>query len=248
MNIERILNCLVPEYEIKRPTSKTSSHININIPKSILYEEETFESFFKYLMFIMSKDYNIELDEIKEHIAKYEYLDTLNKKKISYSIENNSLNNVVKLFLAMYYDINIFVYHENSKILKSYYAEEQMMTSKNCALFFYDNIKEQYSVMTECGFIPYTFIQENFPNVLTVAIGLTLDKVFSTTDKYSSFSFVTGEVSVNDDWINEDNIIRRKPVLELFVPRTYDWRTFDVSTLKSFNPKKLLLELYSLKK
>ena len=249
MNIEKILKCLVPEYEIKRPESKTASHINVDIPKIIPYEGQTFEAFFKSLMYATMWNYDTELEEIKKHIAKYEYLDTLNKKKISYSIENNSLNNIVKLFLAMYYDINIFVYHENSRILKAYYAEDQMIVTKECVLFFYDNEKEQYSVVADNGTVPYTFIQENFPNVLTVAIGLTLDKVFLTTDKYSSFSFVTGEVSADDDWINEDNIVRRTSNVKLFIPRTYDWRTFDIKTFNtSFNAKKLLLELYSLKK
>lgn len=249
MNIEKILKCLVPEYEIKRSVSKVPQHVNVDISKKECINGETFETFFRGLMFVMNTDYDTELEAIKAHNAKYEYVDTLNKKKISFSIENNSLNNIVKLFLAMYYDINIFVYHENSRILKAYYGEEQMQTSKMCALFFYDAEKELFSTMDVQELVPYSFIQENFPSVLIASIGLTLDKVFSVTSKRTPFSFVTGEVVNDDDWINEDNIVRRKVDPQLFIPRTYDWRTFDVGALNaSFNAKKLLLELYSLKK
>lgn len=249
MNIEKILKCLVPEYEIKRSSTKVSQNINVDIPKRECDNGETFESFFHGLMFMMNKDCDIELKAIKTHISMYEYVDTLNKKKISFSIENNSINNIVKLFLAMYYDINIFVYHENSKILKSYYGEEQLQISKMCVLFFYDNDKELFFTMDKQELIPYSFIQENFPSVLIASIGLTLDKVFSVGEKQSSFTFVTGEVLNDDNWINENNIITRKHDTQLYIPRTYDWRTFDIKAFNaSFNAKKLLLELYSLKK
>lgn len=243
MNIEKILNCLVPKYQIKRNEPEVSE-INLNISKKE-FDNNGFANFFSCVVHGINADYDKSLTIIKDNLVKYEYVETLNKKKIIMSIDRNNINNTTKLFLAMHFNINIFEYYEKSKILKVYYPEEQLHTKKQCILLFCNDLGI-FSVATEN--MTYDYIMKTLPNILTVAIGLTIDKKFSTSPFQQAYSFIIGNVKTDDEWINENNIINRKPKFELFVPDTFDWRTFDVKALnKSFNQKKLLLDLYSLK-
>lgn len=244
MNIEKILNCLVPEYQIKRSEPEIVPEINLDIPRTE-FDSTGFTNFFSCVTHGINVDKDESLSTIKSNLEKYEYVDTLNKKKVIMSIERNDINHTTKLFLAMHFNINIFEYHEKTKILKVYYPEEQLHTEKQCILLFCQN-PNTFSVATDN--VTFKYIMETLPNILTVAIGLTIDKKFSTSPFQQSYDFIIGEVKTDDDWINEDNIIRKKPNIELYVPDTFDWRTFDVKALnKSFDKKKLLLELYSLK-
>ena len=102
-----------------------------------------------------------------------------------------------------------------------------------------------FGVATEDN-ITHEYIMENLPNILTVAIGLTIDKKYSVSNVYQAYDFIIGEVK-NDDWINEENIVNRRPILELPVYDNFDWRTFDTKTfIESFDKNKLLSDLYSL--
>ena len=233
MNIEKILTTLVNGYQVTREEPEKVPEINIDIPKRN-FDSSGFVNFFSCIT-----DNDEELNTIKTNLEKYEYVDTLNKKKVIMSIERNEINNTTKLFLAMHFNINIYEYHEKSKILKVYYPEEYLYTSKESRLIFYDHDNSSYSVATEDN-ITHEYIMENLPNILTVAIGLTIDKKYSVSNVYQAYDFIIGEVK-NDDWINEENIVNRRPILELPVYDNFDWRTFDTKTfIESFDKNKLL--------
>lgn len=251
INIHSILTAFDDTYEVKKQTIKKPV-INNTIDKTTNNQENTYDAVLRHIC------HNLELnvDEVKTDInnklENKELLGTMNKVKILLSIEQNNINTEVILFLSGYFEINIYVYHTLSRILRVYYLENECYITKRSILLFFtqeENNPSFYQTTT----VPTVFthkdkyIEDNLSAIYTIPIGLVEKKQLSFSTTQENIEFFTDKVEIDDTFINDENILFTvAPVLEEY--EVYDYRTFDVEAFnKRYNKKKMLMELYSLK-
>ena len=149
LNIYEIIKTLVPEYQITKSPIKKQILVIKQIEKTKMTNFEasaTFKNLFSCLLYqhenlinINSSDkydnldedkYNSLLDDLKEFMEKYEFNSLINVKKMLNLIGQNTVNNELILFLSGYFNVNIYLYSFESKLLKIYYLEDKLNINK----------------------------------------------------------------------------------------------------------------------
>lgn len=257
INIHSILGALVSDYVIKKTEKKEIVKID-NIDRSENIFDNSYETVLRYILFNVSSedDYDDVVKDINEKLETMELNELLNKMKITLSIEQNIVNNEVLLFLSGYFDINIYVFHTVSRIMRIYYLEEQLCTNKNSILLFYtqedDTNGSYYQTTLNKTLFTYDeeFIQNNLSTIYTIPVGMLAKKRLLTSTNKENVEFFTDKVD-DLNFINEDDILFSSNELDstpdLVEHEVYDYRTFDVKAFnKRYNKKKMLMELYVL--
>jgi hypothetical protein len=126
--------------------------------------------------------YNMELDKLKQFIEKYDFNPLINTKKILNLIGQNIINNEIILFLVGYFNVNIFIYSFETKLLKIYYLEDKLIPNKDSIVLV--NKKDiltpniGFQTLNEKKKFKYTddFIQNLCEDIYIIAIGLKENK------------------------------------------------------------------------
>ena len=257
INIHSILSALVPDYVIKKTEKKETITID-NIDRTEDICDSSYETVLKYILFNISEEneYDAILNDINNKLESMELNELLNKKKITMSIEQNIVNNEILLFLSGYFDINIFVFHTMSQIMRIYYLEEQLCTNKKSILLFYtqedDDNSSYYQTTLSKTLFTYDeeFIQNNLSSIYTIPIGMLAKKKLLTSTIKENVEFFSDKID-DLNFITEDNILFSSNILDgtpdLMEHEVYDYKTFDVVAFnKRYNKKKMLMELYAL--
>jgi hypothetical protein len=200
VNIYEIIQTLVPEYKLNKTPLKKQSLIIKQIEKINFTNFEsigTFANLFSCLLYqhenvdinlsgtynILDIDYyNMELAKLKQFIEKYEFNPLINTKKILNLINQNIINNEIILFLVGYFNINIFIYSFETKLLKIYYLEDKLISDKESIVLV--NKKDiltpniGFQTLNEKKKLKYTdeLIQNLCEDIYTIAIGLKENK------------------------------------------------------------------------
>lgn len=252
MNLAKILNTLLPDYQIV-----TTKPIKIeqctNYLTTQFENENTFDIILKCIVYNLNLDFNTEKQNIISQLNKYTFNELINIKKVLLSIENNQVNNEVKIFLAGYYQINIYVYHVTSRIMKIFYLEDNLYNSRKSILLFYNHDLDPniafYQTTAEIKIFTYNdnYIQDMFKNIYTIVVGLIANKILTCSDNLDTVIFCTGEIE-EITFINEENILFNNDIPKLTIHNVYDYRTFDVKAFnKRYDKEKFMSQLYSLK-
>ena len=197
LNIYEIIKTLVPEYQINKSSAKKQVLVIKQIEKTKMTNFEalsTFKNLFSCLLYqhensinINSSDkydnldeekYNGLLDNLKEFMEKYEFNPLINVKKMLNLIGQNTVNNELILFLSGYFNVNIYLYSFESKLLKIYYLEDKLNINKESIVLVMKkdlltpNIG--YQTLIEKNKFKYNddFIQNLCKDIYIIAIGL----------------------------------------------------------------------------
>ena len=122
-------------------------------------------------MFSLQKEKNNILDIFE----KYELIDSLNTAKILKTLESGVISVDFILFLSCYYECNIYIFHENSKIVKVFSPMEKINSSQLSVLIFH-TLDDNYKMLEEPIDITHDIIIDMFPGILFIAIGLEYGK------------------------------------------------------------------------
>jgi hypothetical protein len=259
VNIYEIIQTLVPEYKLNKKSVKKQSLIIKQIEKTDFTNFEaigTFANLFSCLLYqhenldinlsgtynILNSDYyNMELNKLKEFIEKYEFNPLINSKKILNLIGQNIINNELILFLSGYFNVNIFIYSFETKLLKIYYLEDKLNSNKSSIVLV--NKKDQltpnigYQTLQDKKKFKYTddFIQNLCEDIYTIAIGLKENKKleisFDNTNNLDDKLFIIGlkeTIFVIDDSIFNSIDINRY-LEDDIVANSYDPLEFKIN-------------------
>jgi hypothetical protein len=183
--------------------------------------EKKFNDFIDLLMFVIDKDYDINIlsnkknylytitDDIINYIQDTNLI--INKPKIISQIKNNEMSQDIILLMAYIFDINILV-HENN-ILKTYYFSERFNKYRNTILFKVEQDvtdgTEYYKLLINNDKFIFNGIDKNLRSVLEkeyiIPIGFIPNKSFCYNEDENHI--------VNDRSISE--IFITKQVLEI---------------------------------
>lgn len=175
LSLSSVITTLCPNYKLIQEKSEIKQQ-PIKLNDNIEFKcNSTYEQFLTCILHNIYENYNVQehIDTINEFINTSTFVDSLNIKKIVSSIEQGIINNDVILFLSAYYDINIYVYHEEYKLIKVYYIEENLLFTKECCLITltYDVYKTTRDNVTNEN------IDILLPNMMKIALGLILNKI-----------------------------------------------------------------------
>ena len=235
LNIYEIIKNLVPEYQITKSPIKKQTLVIKQIEKTPMTNFEalgTFKNLFSCLLYqhenlinINSSDkydnldeerYNCLLDNLKEFMEKYEFNSLINVKKMLNLIGQNTVNNELILFLSGYFNVNIYLYSFESKLLKIYYLEDKLNINKESIVLVMKkdlltpNIG--YQTLIEKNKFKYNddFIQNLCKDIYIIAIGLKENKKLEldslSIDEKDNNIFIIGLKELNDSLVIDDNI------------------------------------------
>jgi hypothetical protein len=150
-------------------------------------------------------------------MEKYEFNSLINVKKMLNLIGQNTVNNELILFLSGYFNVNIYLYSFESKLLKIYYLEDKLNINKESIVLVMKkdlltpNIG--YQTLIEKKKITYNddFIQNLCKDIYIIAIGLKENKKLeidslSVEDKNNNI-FIIGLKEVDNSLlVIDDNI------------------------------------------
>ena len=243
LNIYEIIKTLVPEYQITKTSLKKQVLVIKQIEKIKMTNFEclgTFKNLFSCLLYqhenLINDDlsrinksydslddvkYNIALNNLKEFMEKYEFNSLINIKKMLNLIGQNIVNNELILFLSGYFNVNIYLYSFESKLLKIYYLEDKLNTNKESIVLVMKkdlltpNIG--YQTLLEKKKFKYNddFVQNLCKDIYIIAIGLKENKKieinaddsinYSLTNPIDNKIFIIG-LKENEKIVIDDNI------------------------------------------
>jgi hypothetical protein len=232
VNIYDILQILVPEYKINKKTNKKQRLIIKDIEKSEFTNFEplgTFTNLFSCLLFqtneiiktinsgqyelIADETYNKQLEMLKKFIETHIFNPLINTKKILNLINQNIINNELMIFLSGYFNINIYIYSFESKILKIYYLDEKLDTNKKSLII----VNKKDSISPNIGFqtlkekLTLNFnspiIVDLHKDIYTIPIGLKENKIFEiqNNNEIQENNFIIDTIPINN-LVIDDNI------------------------------------------
>ena len=236
LNIYEIIKNLVPEYQITKSPIKKQTLVIKQIEKTKMTNFEalgTFKNLFSCLLYQHENSININsfdkydnldeerynglLDNLKEFMEKYEFNSLINVKKMLNLIGQNIVNNELILFLSGYFNVNIYLYSFESKLLKIYYLEDKLNINKESIVLVMKkdlltpNIG--YQTLIEKKKFKYNddFIQNLCKDIYIIAIGLKENKKLEldslSIDKIDNNIFITGLKEVDNSLlVIDDNI------------------------------------------
>ena len=236
LNIYEIIKNLVPEYQITKSPIKKQILVIKQIEKTKMTNFEasaTFKNLFSCLLYqhensininsfdkydnLDEEKYNSLLDNLKEFMEKYEFNSLINVKKMLNLIGQNTVNNELILFLSGYFNINIYLYSFESKLLKIYYLEDKLnINKKSIVLVMKKDLLTPnigYQTLIEKKNFTYNddFIQNLCKDIYIIAIGLKENKKLeidmkSVEDKDNNI-FITGLKEIDNSLlVIDDNI------------------------------------------
>jgi hypothetical protein len=250
MNITKILNTLIPEYQIKVTVNKVVEQCQ-DYDVTSFDTIDDFDTVLQCIVHNLKLDFKIEKQNMIQQLRDYTFLESINIKKVIMSIESNQMNNEVKLFLSGYYQVNIYVYHTMSRIMKIFYLEDSLCVNNESILLFYKHdLNPSYQTTKDATLFTYNdnYIQNTIKNTFTIPVGLTSNKILTFCEKREHVPFITGKLDEEINFINEDNILFNNNIDKLIINEVYDYRTFDVKAFNMrYNEKEFLSNLYSLK-
>jgi len=209
MNIRTILSVLVPSYTFDDKIA--NKQVNSQPTKD-------YKNTLDDLLFCINDQVNQQYSkyDILKEIEVFEFVQGINKIKLINSFNNNIVNNDVILFLSDWYRINIYLYNDNTRVMKVYYPEQNLCTIKNSILVIYQGESSEYK-MFKTLLEPKVFrfndnyIQQLYPNVCLIPIGIQLNKILSLSSNLESETMLTASyqtnISTQNDFITQENII-----------------------------------------
>ena len=261
INIHDVLSILISDYvpDVPKTKSKETGITDVTNIEKISFDNNSFNTVLKCIVHNLSLDFDEQKEKILTIIDNSSFNELLNIKKINMSIEQDSVNNEVFLFLSGYFNINIYVYHTVSRIMRIYYLEETLCTNKDSVLLLFtqncneapENNKDFYQTTLEPTIFTHDddYIQEKISAVHIIPIGLLQKKKLHYSQNHETVPFIVTPDVPNNNFINEDNILYVDDTPMLVAHEVYDYRTFDVRAFNErYNKKKMLMEFYSLKR
>lgn len=219
MDLRTILTTLVPSYTDDETT----------LPELSLYDTLTVGNTLDDFITCINKQLSnktIDREVINQTIGNYEYVEGINKQKIQYSFSNSlTVNNDVILYLSWYCKVNIFLYNQNTRVMKVFYIEPALLTKEQSVLIFYSGESSDYKsfgVLNNNNISTFTYdsgyIEKTFPQVMLIPVGLELNKKLILDDTSNFKSTLISTASESDTFINVENIINKTPNLEKLKP------------------------------
>jgi hypothetical protein len=193
MSLSHIVKTLCPEHSFTEEKPQIKEKININCTN---YNDST--PFLQVLHCLSSIDGQYEI--IKNFALTNTFNPNIAIKKIVQSIEQHLVNKDILLFLSAYYNINLYVFNEQSKLLHVYYIEDNLDFSKNAKLLIFREDKYQSIITDEV--LTNEIIPTILPNVLHIGMGLYFNKVINIGQNLEITPFVITPV-VETSFINE---------------------------------------------
>ena len=233
LNIYEIIKNLVPEYQITKSPIKKQTLVIKQIEKTKMTNFEalgTFKNLFSCLLYQHENSININsfdkydnldeerynglLDNLKEFMEKYEFNSLINVKKMLNLIGQNIVNNELILFLSGYFNVNIYLYSFESKLLKIYYLEDKLNINKESIMLVMKkdlltpNIG--YQTLVDKTKFKYNddFIQDLSKDIYIIAIGLKENKKLELEkEKYNNIEVIDNKLFINGLKENEKIVI-----------------------------------------
>lgn len=173
LSLAHIINTLCPDYKLIEEKSHIKQPI-IEFDKTTIEEENELFQVLHCILFHYSPNYDVQesFNVIQESFNTRSFVQGLNMNKIITSFTEKQVNNDVLLFLSGMYEFNIYVFNEESRILRMYYLEEKCNINNFCVILTLNNGIYQ----TSHNSFEHSDVDKYFPNVLKIAIGLNNNK------------------------------------------------------------------------
>ena len=182
ISLRNVISILCPDHKFENNTSTQSENI-VPYHTSKYTETSQYRQVIQciyrslYDEFLKQETVDNEINYINEFIRTHKFIELINMRKVATAINQETINNDIILFLAAYYECNIYVYYENCKLLKSFYMEENIEENKTAVLLFYNPTDEhKYQILNESIELNHSDIIKRFPETLLIPIGLELNK------------------------------------------------------------------------
>jgi hypothetical protein len=196
ISLYNVVKTICPEYEL--------THEKVEIKKKIVKLENTnfecqtsYEQLLQCVLHNLYDCYDVQehIDTIYEFINNTTFIESFNIKKILLSMQQGIVNNDVILFLSAYYEMNIYVYHEESKLIKVYYIENNLSFTKQCCLLtFTQDIQQKAIYQTTIESISNEDVDNLLPDMLKISIGLTLNKILVVGENAEEVKYIVDDV------------------------------------------------------
>ena len=237
INILDIIQTLAPCSLLNITTTKQSKILsNKQIDKVEFTNFEslsTFTNFFSCLLYqymdikietnndydqISFNELNLQIDKLKKYMEDNTFNQLINIKKLINLINQNMINNELILFLSGYFNINIFLYSFENKLLKIYYLEDKLYIEKKSVIIILkkDILKPDvgYQSLKERIIYKYSdkFIQDLCDDIYIIPVGLIENKKLITSIQQENNNFIESildispKILVIDDNIFDNNI------------------------------------------
>jgi hypothetical protein len=182
ININTIIETLVPNYKHSILNNNSNSNHNLNISKYDYDIGENYQSFIK--CFIKSFDKYKYNDFILIFLQLTNINKNINRKKLINIIKHNIINNEVILLISGIFECNIWIYYEENNIFKVYYLEENFNKNKKNVIISFGKIKDSIEYGYQMCYIDniklfdynHQIIQSFLLNYLIIPIGLEENK------------------------------------------------------------------------
>jgi len=255
MNLTKILNTLLPDYQIVKVEPEKKAIVPNTYVTTDFNKENTFDVVLYCIVYQLNLDFDKEKENMLQNLRDFTFNELINIKKVLMSIENNQMNNEVKIFLSGYYQLNIYVYHTMSQIMKIFYLEDNLCTNRESILLFYnhdlDPTLSSYQTALDVKLFTHNedYLATIVKDIYTIPVGLTANKILTYSDNQDHVTFYTGKIDANEEnFINEENILFNTNIPRLQDNNVYDYRTFDVKAFNErYNKEEFLFQLNSLK-
>ena len=208
ININTIIETLVPNYKHSILNKSNNNSNNLNISKYDYDIGENYQSFIK--CFLKSFDKNKYNDFILIFLQLTNINKNINRKKLINIIKHNIINNEVILLISGIFECNIWIYYEENNIFKIYYLEENFNKNKKIIIISFGKIKDSSEYGYQMCHIDniklfdynHQIIQSFFSNYLIIPIGLEENKKLIYNDNNSNPLFENlDQIIINENQI-----------------------------------------------
>lgn len=174
--LREVLSILCPKYKMDETVKPKAPPLS-KFKKKGFQEKSVLREIISSVCYQQYDTFNVdnELSEMLSLLNKNELIDTLNDNKIIRSIETESVTNDLILFLSCYYECNIYVFYEKTRVVRVYSPLEKINSSQTSVLIF-STLNNNYKAIDEGDNLDYDTICSMFPGILFIALGLEYGK------------------------------------------------------------------------